>query len=91
MGGEVDAEVAGVREVVDRLPVAAVHDDDERVGPVAGREAQVAELERLVRRRRRGRRRPGAVGGEDVDAVTGHVPTDSYRNSERFVRSHSSS
>src|SRR5262249_44844208 len=46
--GQSDAQVPRMCEVVDRLPEAAVDYDDERKRPVSGgREAQVAELQRL--------------------------------------------
>ena len=68
------AHVAGVDQVVGRLPVAAVEHDRERRARAAG-ETQVAELERLgavgealVRRRRR-------RVGEDVLAVAAHDAT----------------
>ena len=48
VGGEVDAQVPGMGQVVDRLPVAAVEHDDERERPAACRQAQVTELEWLV-------------------------------------------
>ena len=41
------AEVAGVDQVVGRLPVAAVQHERERERAVAGRDAEVAELQRL--------------------------------------------
>ena len=61
--GEIDAEVPGVDQVPDCLPVAAVDDDEEREHPVARRQPQVPELQRLRAvdepRVRRGRRRVG--------------------------------
>jgi len=64
--------MAGVDQVVRRLPGTAVHDDRERQQPVEGGQAQVAELLRL-----------GAIGEsrvgsgrrwveEDVGAVSRH-------------------
>jgi hypothetical protein len=44
---EIDAEVAGVDQVVNRLPVATVEHRYDRVRPATGRHAQVGELERL--------------------------------------------
>jgi hypothetical protein len=41
------AEVAGVDQVVGRLPVAAVQDERERERALAWRDAEIAELERL--------------------------------------------
>jgi hypothetical protein len=38
MLGEIDTQVSGVDEVVDRLPVAAVNDDDQRVRPFRRRQ-----------------------------------------------------
>ena len=70
--------MAGVGEVVDRLPVAPVDHDDERVWAFACRQAKIPELElrvavgephvRIVRR----------LGGQNGSAVTGHrVPPTS--------------
>jgi hypothetical protein len=71
VGGEVSTEVAGMDQVVDRLPVTAVDHHDERVRAAAGRQPQIAELQRLrpvdephVRGRRRGL-------GQDVGADPG--------------------
>ena len=45
--GEVDAQMAGMGEVVDRLPVPAVHDDGDRMRACARGGSQVAELKRV--------------------------------------------
>ena len=72
------AEVAGVDQVVGRLPVAAMEHERERERPFAGRNAQVAELERLGSvcnaHVRRGRRRVG----EDLRAVS-HQATGAFQ------------
>jgi hypothetical protein len=63
--GERDAEVAGVDQAVDRVPVAAVEDDRER-RRLAGGDSEIPELERLgpVGEPRVGRGRSAV--GEDV-------------------------
>jgi hypothetical protein len=45
--GEIEAQMAGVGEGVDRLPVPTVHHHDDRVRAGARRKPQVAELERI--------------------------------------------
>ena len=69
---KVGAQMAGVRQVVDRLPIATMDIDDQRKPALTSREPQVAELERLdavgdARVRRLGRRLP-----EDLDARPRH-------------------
>ena len=63
------AEVTEVDQVVGRLPVAAVQHERERERPVAGRDAKVAELERLRPVGDPRVRRPRRRVGENVGAV----------------------